>query len=244
MNRFFEDSVGASKFTLFGEIHIISIIIMILIMFLLFRYRERIRKWKHHDGLMRYLIAGIMFLNMTVYYGLKLYTNTWDYRVHLPLHFCFISGYLFMYALITNNKKMFRYIYFFSFAGPLPAILLPDLECGIDRYIFWQFVISHHFFIVSSSYCLFVLKWDIVRKDAWDALVKANLIFLAVFIFNVIFHTNYIMTSSLPAHVLGLMPFLAYVNMPIILLEMAGIGAWLVAYIPVYLLHYQSDVLV
>lgn len=239
MKAFFSDSVGISKFHLFGSLHFMMIFVMLVCIFLIYLYRREIREWKYHDSLVRYAIAIIMFTNMTVYYGYKLYTGTWDYHVHLPLHFCFISGYLFMYALVKNNQQMFRYVYFFSFAGPLPAILLPDLVCGWDRFIFWQFVLSHHFFMIASMYCLYVLEWKIEKKDALCAVVAANLIFLMVFLFNQIFDTNYIMTSKLPDHVLKLMPFLKSMDMPIVLLEITGILAWMFAYLPVYFMNYS-----
>lgn len=234
MRSFFELEPGLFHFKLFGFWHILTIIVTIVSIILIYRNREKIRKWKYHDKPMRYLIASIMFLNMTVYYLSKIILGIYDIRVHLPLHFCFISGYLFMFLLVTNSKKMFKYVYFFSYAGPLPAIILPDLICGPDRFVFWQFFISHHFFIISSMYILFVLDYKITRKDSVKSILYANIVFGLVFIFNQLFHTNYIMTSSLPAHVLKLMPFLKYFDFPIIWLELAGIMAFMVAYIPLY----------
>lgn len=234
MKKFFELEPGIFHFKLFGFWHILMTVVTIISIILIYTNREKIRKWKYHDKPMRYLIAFTMFLNMTVYYLSKIVLGTYDIRVHLPLHFCFISGYLFMFLLVINRKKMFKYVYFFSYAGPLPAIILPDLICGPDRFIFWQFFISHHFFIISSMYVLFVLDYKITRKDALKSILYANVIFGLVFIFNQVFHTNYIMTSTLPAHILKLMPFLKYFDFPIIWLELAGIIAFMIAYIPLY----------
>lgn len=229
MNTFFSDTDGLIGFSLFGWLHLLTIAVLILAVYLLYRFRFRLMKWRFREQ-MRYLFAGIMFLNMTVYYGLKLYNGIWDFHVHLPLHFCFISGYLFMYALVTNRKEMFHWLYFFAFAGPLPAILLPDLTCGFDRFLYWQYFISHHFFLIVVFYCLFVLQWRVERKDIVPAIIKANFVFLLVFLFNQLFHTNYIMTSTLPSHILRLMPFLSHFQSPILLLELAGVASALFAY--------------
>lgn len=241
MKQFFELTPGSLHFSLFGFWHIFITLLLILGIVFIYRYREKIKKWKYHDKAVRYAVAMIMFLNMTIYYGSKVLDGTWRFEVHLPLHFCFISGYLFMLTLITNNKKLFKYTYFFSFAGPLPAILLPDIICGPDRFIFWQFVISHHFFLLASIYVLFVLDWKIEKKDIIKAMIGANLIFFAVFIFNQIFDTNYIMTSKLPDHILKLFPFLTTFNYPILWLELAGLATFLVAYIPVKIINKQKE---
>lgn len=237
MEAFFGRVPGFSNFTLFGSLHLLTILILVGGIYMVYRKQDSIRQWKYHDRFMRYAFASLMFINMTVYYGSEIIKGTWDIRTDLPLHFCFISGYLFMFTLVTNNQKLFRYVYFFSYAGPLPAILLPDLICGIDRFIFWQFFISHHVFLFASMYCLYVLKWQIQAKDALGALVLANIIFLSVFGFNTIFGTNYIMTESLPDHILRLMPFLRHINQPFLLLEGCGILAWAIAYLPVWQLH-------
>lgn len=211
-----------------------TIVIMLFTIYLIYRYREKLKKWKYHDRAMRYLIAGIMFFNMAIYYGEKLLSGTWDYHVHLPLHFCFISGYLFMFILVTNNKKLFKYGYFFSYAGPLLAIIFPDLTCGMDRFIFWQFVISHHFFMISSMYVIYVLEWKIEARDILKAIFLANIIFVSVFCINLVLSTNYIMTSRLPSHIIKLFPFLQNINKPILWLELGGLFAISVAYIPIY----------
>ena len=239
--NFFSDVPGIFHFRLFGFWHIVLTITMLLAMVLIYKYQEALRKWKYHDKAFRYIVAGIMFTNMAIYYGQKILDGTWSYKEHLPLHFCFISGYLFMYALVTNHKSMFKFVYFFSFAGPLPAILLPDLTCGPDRFIFWQFFFSHHFFLTASIYVLYVLEWKITYLEAFKAFIAANIIFALVFGLNQVIGSNYIMTTNLPAHIMKLFPFLSYINIPILWLELAGIAACFIAFIPLFFLYRSQE---
>lgn len=226
MEQFFSNNPNLFHFKLFGFWHILITLLTIIAIVIIIKYQDKIKAKVKHEKAIRYFIAIVMFLNMTIYYGQKLLAGTYDIRVHLPLHFCFISGYLFMFTLITNNKKLFRIVYFFSFVGPLPAIIFPDLICGPDRFIFWQFVISHHFFITSSIFCLKILDFKVERSDMLKAFITANLVFLAVFIFNHIFNTNYIMTSKLPDHIIKLFPFVKAFDYPIIWLEGTGLVAF------------------
>lgn len=222
-------SVPFFHFKLFGFWHILLLLFLIGGLLFIYYRKDQLKKWNRNEKKSRIAMASILLSNMLIYYGSKIIEGTWNFKVHLPLHFCFISGFLFMFALYTNNKKLFRTTYFFSFAGPLPAILLPDLTCGMDRFIFWQFFISHHIFLLFSVYTYYVLDWKIEKGDAKRAFFHANIIFALVFLFNQIFKTNYIMTENLPAHVIKLMPFLKNIDFPIVWLELAGTLAFLFA---------------
>ena len=234
--KFFSKLPGIFVFENYALIHLLSIILSLIIIILIYIARNEIKKWKYHDKFMRYLMASIMLLNMLIYYISEIIMETYSYKYHLPLHFCFISGFLFMYILYTNKKKWFKIIYFFSFAGPLPAIIFPDLIVGPDRFMFWQWYISHLFFIICSMYCLFVLDWKVEKKDMFLSMIYANIIFIIVFIFNIFFKTNYIMTDKLPDFIIEMFPFIKDFNYPIFWLEIAGFLSVLIAYLPTLLL--------
>lgn len=235
--NFFSKVPGIFHFKNYGFIHLISIIITLIIITIIYIFRNKIKQWKYHDNFIRYLMAIILLLNMIIYYGSEIIMGTYTYKAHLPLHFCFISGFLFMYILFTNKKNWFGVIYYFSFIGPLPAIIFPDLSVGPDRFMFWQWYISHLFFIISSLYCLFVLEWKIEFKDIFKSMVYANIIFILVYIFNLIFDTNYIMTDALPNYILDIFPFVKVFNYPVLWLELAGFISLFIAYIPNLLLN-------
>lgn len=233
MREFFGLVPGIFHFRLFGFWHIIMTLVMLGAIYLIYHNREAIRKWKYYDKPVRIFIAVFMFLNMVVYYVPMVMMGTWDYHVHLPLHLCFISGGIFMVTMLLGSRKLFKFVYFLSFLGPLPAILFPDLTCGPDRFIFWQFFISHHFFLTASLYTLFVLDYKIEKSDLPKAFIGSLAIFGMMFIFNQIFHTNYIMMNKLPDHMLKLFPFLTAFDHPMIWLVLTGILVFFLAYIPV-----------
>ena len=82
--NFFSDVPGIFHFRLFGFWHIVLTITMLLAMVLIYKYQEALRKWKYHDKAFRYIVAGIMFTNMAIYYGQKILDGTWTYKEHLP----------------------------------------------------------------------------------------------------------------------------------------------------------------
>ena len=172
---------------------------------LLFRHRDRLRRWRRRESL-RYVLAGILFVNMTMFYGVFVIKGVYDWHIHLPLHFCFISGFLFMAVLASGSRKWFGAVYFFTWAGPLPAMIWPNTPTRFDRYLTYPFFISHHLLLLAGLYCLIVLRYRVEKRDLRRAFLWGNAIFAAVFLFNQLFGTNYIMTGQLPAHILGLFP--------------------------------------
>lgn len=234
MSEFFTE-VNGTPFQIFGHTHMLISLLTISISILLFIHRDKLRGFKYKESV-RYILAAILFINMTVYYISKTILGIYDWKVDLPLHFCFITGYLFIYILITGNKKLYKLIYFFTFAGPVPAMIWPDLAFNYDRYIFWQFVISHHFMLLSSVYVLIVLEYKVFKKDILKAFIVGNIIVGVITVFNNTFNTNYIMIEELPAQIYRMYPFVQYLS-PIFWLEMVAILAIMIAYIPARLIN-------
>lgn len=239
MKQFFLNQNHTIPFKLGGIIHIGCILFLILSIVMIYKNRERITKIKRKQ-----LIKNIMFIiliaNMLTYYSSYIYYGVYNWKVHLPLHFCFISGGLFMIYLITKNIKVYKVVYFFALMGPLPAVLFPDLTTSFDSFIFYQYFISHHLFIIFSFFVYYLDDVNIKIKDLLATLICANAIFLIMYIFNNIFGTNYIMSQQLPTHVLKLFPFLTGFNSPILILEITGTVVAFIAYIPVYLKHRED----
>lgn len=230
INSFFSSDSNIS-FSLFGSIHIFTILLLIIPVLLIIIFHNKLREWKQKDRL-RYWVAILMFTNMTIYYlNISLNPNhIWTEL--LPLHLCFITGYVFMYILLTNNKNLYRIIYPFTFIGPIPAIIFPNLTQGYDRFIFYQFIISHHLMIIMSIFCFIVLEYRVSKKDIIHSIIVGNVYIILIFFVNLTISTNFIMLIELPPHVLSIFPFLKNIP-PIIPLQIAGVLAIFISYFPI-----------
>lgn len=232
--EFFLDNKVGIAFELFSLTHILLVIGTILIIFLLHKNRDYL--FKINDKVKRnisLILIFIMFMNMTIYYLTKAYYGAYDWQTNLPLHFCFISGYLFMYSILFNKHSLYKLVYFFAFVGPIPAIIFPDLTSSFDAFLFYQQVLSHHFFLIASMYIFYAYDIKIVKKDLYKAFGGATLIYVLVGIFNFIFKTNYIMQNKLPDHILRLFPFLKAIDNPVWLLFICGTLILFLALIPI-----------
>lgn len=222
MFEFFGSTQGM-VFNLFSPLYFAMLLIVLICSLLMYKYREKLRKLKCKKSL-RYIFAGILFLNMAIYYGGLMYAGEYSIKKHLPLEFCFITGYILMYILITNNKKgYYSTLFYCTLIGPLPAMLFPNLSGSFDRYVFYQFFISHHFMLLVSFFCIIVFEYKVEVKSALKAFLYGNIVFIAVSILNTLWGSNYIMQQKLPDHIIELFPFVTYFNHPAFWLEACGL---------------------
>ena len=233
MREFFVNEEIGIPFHKFDLTHICLSILLVLILGIVFYKRKDLEKIKHKKRL-KVIFSIILITNMCILYGTYLYYGAWDFKMHLPLHLCFITGNLYAIASIFDLKALYRIVYFFVFIGPLPAIIWPDNTSCFDNYLWYHYIISHHGLFVFSFITYYMDRVVITKKDLVNTLLVGNIIFFSMSIFNNIFDTTYIMTTELPPHILDIYPFLENFNYPILVLEFVGMAAFLIALIPVY----------
>lgn len=222
MKEFFVDEIHNMPFELFGKTHLVCLIFTIVVLIIIFIFRNGIRNIKKKTaGRIMVICASIMFLNVIVYYFIHFYFGIFDYTKNLPIHLCYLAGFIFIFAIVFNKKKLLKYTYFLAFVGPLPAIIWPGLESSLNSFSFYGYFFSHHFFLMSSFFSFFALKVKIDYKDVIKLFVMANLVFFAIIGFNNLFNTNYMFSNEIPAKVKNTLPFLYYFN-PILVLEVMG----------------------
>ena len=233
ITSFFTDETDVvEKLNLFGWEHFLLLGLTLLGGILLYRCRHRLRRWRGRERV-RIVMAALYLVNMLVFYGVFLVKGIYDWHIHLPLHLCFLTNFAFIYILLTGNRRLFQIVFFFTWVGPLPAMLMPNTPMRFDRFLTYHFAISHHLLLLMGLYCLFVLGWQVEWRDVGRAFLAGNVVFLAVFAFNAVFGTNYIMTTRLPAHIIAMLPFLRWFDYPIVWLELCGLAGMCAAYLPV-----------
>ncbi len=240
MYNFFAN-IGSTSFNMFGPFHIMLISITVICAILIYFFKDRLKKFKYKEEL-KYVFATILLLNMVVYYLGLICTNTFNIKEDLPFHLCFITNFFMIYIMYTSNKKLYRIIYFFTFIGPLPAIIWSDLKATYDTCEFWQFILSHHFMILTSIYLLFVLEYKVKAKDMIPSFIIGVIYIGIMTISNNIFGTNYVMLTSLPDNIQKMYPLITKIA-PIIPLFTVGVVAFLLSYIPAYIANREQKII-
>ena len=223
LKEFFVNENPIFLFKQFGLIHNIFIIISLILLIIIYTKRNYIAAIpKEKSRIILKISAYILLLNMIVFTIGFLYYDCFDYKKHLPFHLCFIANYMFIYGILFEKEWILKYTIFLSFIGPIPAILWPDLISTIDNFEFWQYVISHHFFITISFFSYYALNYKVKVKNYIKTIILTNILMLIMYPFNLVFQTNYIFSTKIPDNVMVLYPWLKHFP-PILILEVTGL---------------------
>jgi len=223
VREFFVNEHPKFLFKQFGLIHNIFIIIAILGFIFVYKNRNKIAHIPLPKSKKIVKISAIILLiNMIIYTFGNLYYGSFKIESHLPFHLCFIANYLFIFGILLEKESLLKYTIFLCFIGPVPAILWPDLISTIDNFDFWQYVISHHFFLSISLFSYYALGYKVERKNYIKTFFLTNILMLIMYPFNITFHTNYIFSTKIPDNVMVLYPWLKYFP-PVLTLEITGL---------------------
>ncbi len=223
LREFFVNENPKFLFKQFGLIHNIFIVIPIVVLIIIYLNRNRISKIpKLKTKKILKISAIILLLNMIIFTVGFLCYGCFDYTRHLPLHLCFIANYMFIFGILFEKENILKYTIFLCFIGPIPAILWPDMVSTIDNMEWWQYVISHHFFICISFFSYFALEYKVEFKNYIKVFLFTNFLMLIMYPFNLTFNTNYIFSTKIPDNVMVLYPWLKYFP-PMLTLEVVGL---------------------
>lgn len=165
--------------------------IIFLTMFLLWLFRDRIRKYYNRDGVnfksrnilirLTGLLTIIFMIARTVVLAVYHFPKSWEI---LPLHFCRLMCLFIGLILLFNRIKYFRYIAFFSIFGAVLALSLPDLvnkyQADFSGTVFGKEYIEgqiYGFAIYIDSYNY----WDYIFIHSYLILISSTLMVLYPF---------------------------------------------------------------
>ncbi len=149
------------EFTNFSLAHFLPIIVTVVIIFFIYRFRENIKNMKN-EIVFRYIIAfTLIFSEMSYYWRLiaipSLGPNPVD---HLPITVCGWVAVFGSYMVIGKSQTLFDISYFWAFAGSIFALITPTVitYTGPTRFRYYQFWGEHLVCYIALFYMIFIHK--------------------------------------------------------------------------------------
>lgn len=230
IKEFFVNNKPGPDFSIFGLNHIIVLIIFFSFIGFLIYKRNKISNLKESTKRKVLItVVTIMAISQITYFATRIGYGIFDYKIHLPLHLCFISNYIFIYAIFFNKQKLLKLTYFLSFIGPIPAILWPELTSCFDNFEFYEYLTSHYIFLSASVFNYFAYNYKIEKIDFIKVAVLINGLIFAMLPFNIAFDMNYIFSTEIPQIVIDVYPFLEHLN-PLLVIEITGLTIAFIIY--------------
>ena len=218
LKEFFIDENITIPFKLFGKTHLFLLFFVLLFWSILFFMKKKIYQLK--DKTKRRItvfFAIVLLINMLVLYVSSFYYHSFDYKTMLPLHLCYISNYFYIFVILFYKEKLYQYIYFLAFLGPIPAILFFDVPSVWESFNFYLYIISHHVLVIAGLFTFYMYPKKLSFKIIFRLVVILNILYIFMSIFNYFFQTNYFFSEAIPEFILELFPFLVHIPIVVIL---------------------------
>jgi hypothetical integral membrane protein (TIGR02206 family) len=244
LKNFFGPGTEGYQFPYFSIPHFIPIIIMLLMIYIMYKYKSYIQYNNLLDMRLRAWIGFTLALANASWYWHAIYVGT-DVSVALPLTLCETVMFLAVFLLFTKNQYMFDVLYFWAICGTTNALLTPAVldNYGPTKFKYYQFWIGHCGIFIAIFYCIFILKMrvnfkSLLRSFTWLLLMGL----VSVYVNSNIEGANYLFLSGSAAgdSVLDILP----TNVPIrfALMSVVMFTLFILAYLPWYLSDKKSIV--
>ena len=177
--------MNASPFILFGNIHIVTMVIIVLVaVFLPLVCKNQSISNK---SLISKIIAFIILSHVIIspYKDLYLLQNPYNWKEILPIHMCDLSEIFLAAFLLGGPKILYKCAFFWGLAGASMAIITPDIPVIDLDYAF--FMIGHGMIVIGVMYATISLGNRPYAKDILTvSLITAFVLLPIVYLINLI----------------------------------------------------------
>jgi hypothetical integral membrane protein (TIGR02206 family) len=195
MDQFFARDFSGDPFVMFGAPHLVVLVILLAVSLYLPQLRGRSQAIKN----VRYGLAMMLLLNELAWHIWNAAVGQWNLQTMLPLHLCSVLVWTGAAMLLTENYRIYEFMYFMGIGGAVQAVLTPDLGLyGFPHFRFFQTFISHGGIIVAALFMTVVVGLRPTWRSILRVFVVMNVYFAIVFVINSILGSNYLFIMRPP----------------------------------------------
>lgn len=171
MKEFFTYFFGIGteqEFALFTPAHFIPIILLLTSLYLLYKYKDKIKQSPYETNF-RYIL-GFMLIICDMSYYWRLAACPWlseGPAVNLPIGVCAWSVIFCAFMIIGKSQRLFDITYFWLLTGSIFALITPTplTYCGPTRFRYYQFWLEHSLGYIAIFYMIWVLGFRINKRS-------------------------------------------------------------------------------
>ena len=169
--------------------HLLPILMMIGVVYLVYRYRDRLRDAKCEGKLRMGLAFAMIICEMSYNWRLigmpELGANAAD---HLPITVCGWATIFCSYMLVSKSQTLFDISYFWLFAGTIFALATPTVITftGPTRFRFYQFWGEHLLGYIAIFYMIFVHKMRPNLRSVVRSYVSLAVLAVIAYVANIV----------------------------------------------------------
>lgn len=190
MREFFAYFFGKGdeiEFKEFSLAHLIPILLLLLVIFLLYKFKDKLKECKNEKNIRTVLAFMLIITEMSYFWRLvgvpSLNPNPVD---HLPITVCGWGVIFSSYLVVTKSQSLFDIVYFWLFSGTIFALITPTVisYTGPTRFRYYQFWLEHTLGYVAVFYMIFVHKFRPTPKSAIKSYITLAVLAVIAYVAN------------------------------------------------------------
>ncbi|WP_342542676.1 TIGR02206 family membrane protein [Paenisporosarcina sp. FSL H8-0542] len=187
-------------FVMFSTAHQIVIVGLVLLIVLLFAFKNRWTLQPRKAQQIERLFA-LSLLGMDIAFYIWLFqTGRWNLSSSLPLELCSISLVLTIVLLWTGNKHVYDFVFYAGIGGALQAIATPVLDLSFPHFRYFHFFFTHAGIVLVALYFTWVKGCRPTFKGILKTMLALNVLLPLVFVINVLVNGNYMFLRTKPVN--------------------------------------------
>ena len=186
-------------FEMFSTTHFVMLAIFALGVPMVVRLGRSVRyDADHRMRVNRWYAVAVVTVTGTLQV-VQLLPGEYDVDSSLPLNLCDFAWIVAAYALWTGSRTAAALTYYWGLVLTTQGLITPDLHSNFPELMFFGFWAMHYLIVWSAIY----LVWGLGIRPTWHTyrvVVGVTLVWLvAVYVFNVVFDTNYGFVNHKPS---------------------------------------------
>ena len=173
-----------------GYAHFSTILLLLIPLYLLYKFGS--------SSFLNKLILVLLLFNIISYYGLLLFNDSFDFRVHLPLHLCYFTEIIILMSYILDTRFFYPWIFLNSLGGGISGFLNSIM---VDESVPVEYLHHYlsHFNLLLFTIIFLKSKHVISIKELINSIYFNAIIFTFALFFNLKFNSNYWFTMYKPS---------------------------------------------
>jgi hypothetical integral membrane protein (TIGR02206 family) len=232
LDGIFGTAFEGPPFRLFSPEHLLPLAAIVAICVLIALLTPRLGP--RAQARLRWGLAAFCLANWLAWDVWQRANGLWNVQFSLPLHLCTFSVPFAALMLATRRYRLYEVLYFWGFAGATQALITPDLTANgynIPHFVYWIFWTSHGVILWAVVFAAAAWGYRPTWGSIWRAVLATNLFMLFVGLVNWLTGGNYMFIARTPDFP-SLIDFLGPWPWYIIWLQLIGIAAFVVVYLP------------
>ncbi len=180
------------------------------------------------------LLKVLLLFNFSLFYSYLFITSTFNYKIHLPLHLCYLTELAILFLLFFKKQFFYPLMLLNSLGGGVTGFLNSNLTHD-DMLIEHIHLYLSHFNLLLFSLILFKERFSLSKIDVINSMTLNGLIMIVIIWVNEGLNSNYWFTKSKPPgiNLTNILPESIY------LVVLIAIG--IISYILTYKLYQKNN---